>query len=449
MPAPFLGVAVLGDGGLTAAVDGYGDVVDLRVGPAGRPLVEISAARQAAGTVAGDSGIQPWARVGGRKLPIWRADRIRQRYLPGSNVLRTVAWFGGTRVKVSEAVHGGKLAIVSGGEAPVELRMNAGGRFVSRSPRLLAAAAASDRRWLGLSRPLGEGAPGWADRMYRRSLLVLRALRDGRSGAVAAGARDGWAYVWPRDAATAAIAFAAAGYLREANRVTRFLLGLDLDAAARFHGDGSPVAGRPAQGDAAGWVAAAVGAVGSAQYGVPALTATDALSWRDRSDYREGDPGDLLANAIASGEPEARIGEEFGFEGGLGREPGQPRAFDAAAAWAVRPFPRPALAGAVRRTLLRLQAGSTRFGLLPGEDWAGGDDPWTAPTAWSAWSLAALGERQRALSLLAELRRAATPASALPERVDAHTGTPRSTTPLAWSHAFAVLALQELWPGKR
>jgi GH15 family glucan-1,4-alpha-glucosidase len=34
----------------------------------------------------------------------------------------------------------------------------------------------------------------------------------------------------------------------------------------------------------------------------------------------------------------------------------------------------------------------------------------------------------------------------LPERVDARTGIPRSTTPLAWSHAFAVLALLELWP---
>ena len=51
-------------------------------------------------------------------------------------------------------------------------------------------------------------------RMYRRSLLTLRALTDRRTGAVAAGARDGWAYVWPRDAGAAALAFAAAGYRR-------------------------------------------------------------------------------------------------------------------------------------------------------------------------------------------------------------------------------------------
>ena len=60
--------------------------------------------------------------------------------------------------------------------------------------------------------PAGPGAPAWARRMYRRSLLTLRALTDARTGAVAAGARDGWAYVWPRDAGTAALAYAAAGY---------------------------------------------------------------------------------------------------------------------------------------------------------------------------------------------------------------------------------------------
>ena len=34
MPAPFLGTAVAGEGELTAAVDAYGDVVDLRLEPA-------------------------------------------------------------------------------------------------------------------------------------------------------------------------------------------------------------------------------------------------------------------------------------------------------------------------------------------------------------------------------------------------------------------------------
>jgi hypothetical protein len=139
----------------------------------------------------------------------------------------------------------------------------------------------------------------------------------------------------------------------------------------------------------------------------------------------------------------------------LVREESDPASgLDAAAAWAVRPFPHPVLFGAARRTMLALVGppagragpGPSRFGIVPSERWHEAD-PWTAPTAWSAWSFAALGERRSALALLADLRRAATPAGALPERVDARTGVPRSTAPLAWSHAFAVLALRELWPG--
>ena len=45
-----------------------------------------------------------------------------------------------------------------------------------------------------------------------RSLLTIHALTSTRTGAVAAGARDGWAYVWPRDAATAALALEASGH---------------------------------------------------------------------------------------------------------------------------------------------------------------------------------------------------------------------------------------------
>src|SRR4029077_14798728 len=99
-------------------------------------------------------------------------------------------------------------------------------------------------------------------------------------------------------------------------------------------------------------------------------------------------------------------------------------------------------------TLRQLVARGTRFGITPGEDWPGGEDPWSAPTAWTAWSLAALGERREALELMGELQRSATPAGDLPERVDAQTGIPRSPTPLAWSHAFAILALQEVWPSR-
>jgi hypothetical protein len=292
--------------------------------------------------------------------------------------------------------------------------------------------------------------------MYRRSLLVLRAVTDRRSGAVLAGLRDGWEYVWPRDAGTVALAFAAAGYRDEARSVARFLLRLDLDAAARFYPDRTPVPGRPAQGDAAGWVAVAARAAGLD----PAVAR---LPWRDRADYQEGEAGDFLGNALASaaalpkgtsaGDLAARrrrVGEirrEFVRAGILVRKAGDSESgIDSVTAWAVRPFPQQALIPAARRSLLHLAARSGRYGIVPSEDWDGGVDPWTAPTAWTAWGLAALGERRATLRLMAALRRTATPAGFLPERVDARTGIPTSTTPLAWSHAFAVLALRELWP---
>ncbi len=335
-------------------------------------------------------------------------DSVRQRYLPGPNALRTVARFGSERT----------VAFRSLGDA--------------NSVR-------ADPGWLAAARPLGRDAPRWARRMYGRSLLVLHALTDERTGAVVAGPREGWSYVWPRDASTVAMALAAAGYRNEARHTVDFLRGLDLGAAARFDCDGTAIGGRAAQGDATGWVAAAAKAVG-----LPG--ATTSWPWRGLDDYQENGGGDFLANAIASGAPHIR--DLFGTPSGrIARQAGDPSSgLDSAAAWAVRPFPHPALYPLVRRTLLRLVATSGRFGIVPSEDWDGGVDPWTAPTAWIAWSLASLGEQRAALQLMAELRRAATPAGMLPERVDARTGIPTSTTPLAWSHAFAILALRELWP---
>jgi hypothetical protein len=416
LPSPFLGVAVVGSGGRAAAVDAYGDVVDLRApGPAGRARVAVSEKRQVAGTVSAGEAIVARVPLPGGRLPLWRADSVSQHYLPGTNVLRTVARFGDeTRVLTRR---------IGGPEA-----------------------AAADRGWLAHAQPLGASAPRWARAMYRRSLLVLRALTDRRSGAVAAGARDGWAYVWPRDAAVVAIALASAGYRSEARRVAHFLIGLDLGAAARFRGSGAPIRGRGAQGDAAGWVAAAAEAAG--------LPAPRRLyAWRDRADYQEGEAGDYLGNAIAAG---ADL-DSFETVSGLVRVAGDPESgLDSAAAWAVRPFPQPALYATVRRGLLHLVAADgTRFGLVPSQDWQGGEDPWTAPTAWAAWVLATLArhdrgrvarrDRKAALHLLGDLRRAATPLGLLPERVDTQTGLPTSTTPLAWSHAFAILALRAAW----
>jgi hypothetical protein len=293
-------------------------------------------------------------------------------------------------------------------------------------------------------RPLGLEAPAWARRLYRRSIRVLIALSDPRSGAMIAGERNGWDYVWPRDAAVGAIALEAAGLHAEARRVASFLAGLDLDGAARFHPDGSRVPGRTAAGDGEGWVAAAERTVlASARIG--RTTQDSPVGWPDRQDYGENVTGDLLGNAIASGVSAREIESRFFTRRGLVREEGGDE-LDSSAAWAATVFPSRGLRPVVRKTLLAFTVASTSYGIAPIEGWSPGE-VWTAPTAWSAWALTNLGTTRAADRLLASLRRAATPAGTLPERVDAHTGEPTSTTPLAWSHAFAILALRARYAG--
>lgn len=509
---PFLGVAVVGSGGLSAAVDSYGTVVDLRIpGPAGEAQIAIAHERQKAGTVPPRSGLVVAAGAGGDgPTPAWRADAARQHYLPRSNVLRTTVRTGGANLTIVDAAAKQTLLrrFIARGPGVVRVRLTAdfdlvgspagdeiregGGRLRmrdgrrkvicdavpapairavtdpepraeltwrakgvlrarldctfggapqrGRSPREVAAA---DRRWLAGSTPLAAGAPAWARAMYERSLLVLRALTDARTGAMAAGLREAWSYVWPRDAATTALALEAAGHRDEATRIARFLTRLELSAGARFLGDGSVVAdGRVAQGDAGGWVNVARRAAGLSR-DQPA-----GPGWRGRPDYgeRSGDDGDYVANAIAAGVGAERIASTFaGARGTLVRRAHEPGSeLDSAVAWAVRPFPRPALFGSAEHTLDAVGETAGPFGVEPHTRWPG-EDPWTAPTAWVAWADAALGRRGAALAHVERLRRAATPAGLLPERVDADSGLPSSTTPLGWSHAFAVLVLSELF----
>src|SRR3954454_24085585 len=124
LPPPFLGTAVVGSGGLTDAIDAYGDVVDLRApGPAGRALVDNPAARQAAGTVPAATGIVPWVRIrGGRARPLWLADSVGQRHRRGTNVVVTTARFGAARVRIVYAAGDSLLACLTeaGGGARVE-----------------------------------------------------------------------------------------------------------------------------------------------------------------------------------------------------------------------------------------------------------------------------------------------------------------------------------------
>jgi hypothetical protein len=284
--------------------------------------------------------------------------------------------------------------------------------------------------------------------LYRRSVRILVALTDPARGAMIAGERDGWDYVWPRDASAGAIALQAAGLHAAARRVVHFVSRVDVGEAARFYPDGSRVPGRTAAGDEEGWIAAAERAIDEpANPGTVRISGGPAtadphspLPWRDRQDYGENVTGDLLGNAIAAGVPASEIKSRFHTSRGLVRENGGDE-LDSSAAWAVTVFPRRGLRGAVRTTLLNLASESTRYGIPPIEGWTPGE-VWTAPTAWSAWALIELGETRAADRLLVELHRAETPAGTLSERVDAEDGHATSTTPLAWSHAFAILALR-------
>ena len=521
---PFLGVAVIGGGGgLAGAVDSYGTVVDLRLpGPAGESQISLPHRRQEAGTVSPRTGLTlGFAGESEAPEPAWEAAAAVQRYLPGTNVLRTFLSRDDADLVVTDGVRGRAFArgMLLTGDGDLRLRVtldldlagNPGAdRFraatdgftardgariarceaspppavtlgsgndpyaafswqaedriraelicgfasssrppasIDRAASIVNSAPAADRRWLASGDDLGPGAPPWARALHARSLLVLRALTDPGTGAMAAGLREAWAYVWPRDAATAALALAEAGHAGEARAIARFLSSLDLAAGARFFGDGTVVGdGRPAQGDAGGWTRLAREATGLVD--APAA----GPGWRGRPDYgeRSGDSGDYIANAIVAGVRPGRLGDLFtGRNGLLVRRAAAPASeIDSAVAWAVRPFPRPELAGQIAATLRAVGRTAGPYGLEPHTRWPG-EDPWTAPAAWMAWAEAGLGHRAAAIAHLARLRRAATDALLLPERVDVETGLPSSTTPLGWSHAFAILALRELWPPVR
>ena len=188
---------------------------------------------------------------------------------------------------------------------------------------------------------------------------------------MAAGLREAWAYVWPRDAGTAALAFAESGHAEEARAIARFLTSLDLAAGARFNGDGTVVAdGRPAQGDAGGWTRLAREAAGPpARRSDRARLARAARlrraqrrrrrlhRERDRRRRRNRAPAQSLrgtprpARATSRAYPAAEL--------------------DSATAWAVRPFPHPALAGAVAATLRAVGRTAGPYGLEPHTGWPG------------------------------------------------------------------------------
>lgn len=314
---------------------------------------------------------------------------------------------------------------------------------------------------------------------------------DYPTGSVLAGTVGIWRYTWPRDAAFAAAALAAAGLGEEALTVLdrlAALLGPDGSFQARYTADGGVPDARSPQTDGTGWFLWAAerallgdggghGAAPSprAELRAALTTATAHLlaltDGADRlptpsPDYWEVEEdrltlgtaapvllgleaagrlaaagllgGAVVSDALSRRVREVRAAVERAFAPGWGRHAGDDDV-DAALCWVLPPFTEP-LTGALgaRGALLpRLARGSG--GLAPGSSWRDDGVSWTPETALVAWSAHALGWDSEEEQLRAWLSASRTAVGALPEKVAA-TGAPAGPAPLAWTCALVVLA---------
>jgi GH15 family glucan-1,4-alpha-glucosidase len=363
--------------------------------------------------------------------------------------------------------------------------------------------AERERAWLGSGSVPGRGTP-WGDTV-RDALLDLRALTrlgpgtgtstGDRPGAVVASWQPSWRYVWPRDAAFAAAAFARTGHTGDAVTVLGFLQsvqGADGTFQARYRPDGSgPPDARGVQLDGTGWALWATAQVAGSL--PPARRAAVLAGLRplvERSsdaavrltarglppvsrDYWElpedrptlGTAAPLAAGLAAAGPLLAELGDgtrrtaveaaarrldgaiRDRFGAGYPRHPGGSDR-DASVAFLLPPFadatrpPDPGVVAAfdAANDELRQPAG----GIAPGgAGWRDDGVAWTPETAVFALAAAAAGDRDRAASLLTWLSRHRTAVGTLPEKVRSD-GRPAGPAPLAWSAAATVLAAAEL-----
>ena len=358
----------------------------------------------------------------------------------------------------------------------------------------VAVAERSARDWLRAG--LVPGVTAAQRSMATRALLDLR-LGVRPNGAVVAGWRSGWEYVWPRDSSWVAVALSDTGHPAMAYQILRFLQHIQAANgiwAARYLPDGSgPVRdGRPAELDADGWVPWAVWSWAVTQQlrpGSPSrrdLTllwpmVTRAADAASRSLTQDGLPGPamdywevsvqvtigtaapLLVGLRAAADLAADIGgatatsdgrrwaaaaarlaraitATFGWTG-YQRLPEAGSGADAAVTFLGPPFaePNPGVLNAARSAQQALVV--PNGGLQPGTTWPGTPDvAWTAETAFFALFDAATGQHGRAAVLLDWLAAHTTKLGSLPEQVNS-AGRSASVAPLSWSDAVTLLAL--------
>jgi glucoamylase len=364
--------------------------------------------------------------------------------------------------------------------------------------------AERERAWLRSGSVPGHGTP-WGD-TARDALLDLRALTrlepgtgtgtDHRPGAVVASWQPSWRYVWPRDAAFVAVAFARTGHGDDATTVLGFLQSVqaaDGTFQARYRPDGSgPPDARGVQLDGTGWALWATAQVVDRLPPARRAAALEGLRpMVERSsdaavrltagglppvsrDYWElpedqptlGTAAPLAAGLTAAGRLLAELGDDArgaavtaaarrldgairgAFGAGYPRRPGGGDDRDASVAFLLPPFA-PATKPPDRGVLAAFDAANDELrqpagGIAPGgAGWRDDGVAWTPETAVFALAAAASGERDRAAALLTWLSRHRTAVGALPEKVRSD-GRPAGPAPLAWTAAAVVQAAAEL-----
>lgn len=300
-------------------------------------------------------------------------------------------------------------------------------------------------------------------------------------GAVIAAPVLWWRYIWPRDAAFAAAAFAAVGLQSAALAVLEQLATVqhaDGSFEARYTADGVSPDERARQNDGPGWVLWATKRVLDSSddpdedrqrvEGMLSLCTDFLLQVTDTvtglppagADYWEL-PEDTLTLGLAapvllglesaaalelhpdceSRSTALRLAIETAFAPQWGRHMGKDDV-DSALCFLAPPFT-VALAGVEQvRAGLCERLARPAGGVAPGSSWREDGVSWTPQTALLAWSAAALELGNEATSLLEWLEQHRTLCGALPEKVLAD-GAPAGPAPLAWTAALVLLALSE------
>ncbi len=363
--------------------------------------------------------------------------------------------------------------------------------------------AGKDTAWLLRGTLPGEGTA--YEGMATRALMDLHTLTDPAGagpGAVLAAPEGAWGYVWPRDAAFVAVAYARTGHLDDAVAVLGFLQAQQ-DADGSLHarylptGDGEVPDERGLQEDGPGWALWAASEVLRAApdsqraatsaalvplitrstarlltqldpvSGLPrpspdywevaedqltlgiaatSMTGLDWAAWLHRHgwvatpDWRAAgvEPGTLTAHAARA--RDALVGRFGPGSHGIRRSTRCCRDVPAA------PLARCATAGADRARVralpqLRRQGG----GVAPGAGWRHDGISWTPETALQAAATAAAGRTGESRGWLDWLEAHRTRAGSLPEKV-LYNGRPAAVAPLAWTSALVLIALTEPRP---